>query len=90
MTKVGMAEAKAKLSELIDKVERGEEVVIARYGRPVVRLVQVEEGPKRRLFGALKGRIWMAPDWDAAMTEEELSEWYGKDAAGDTSSTPTS
>lgn len=90
MTKVGMAEAKAKLSELIDKVERGEEVVIARYGKPVVRLVQVDERPKQRLFGALKGQIWMAPDWDAPMTEEELSEWYGKDAAGDTSSTPTS
>jgi prevent-host-death family protein len=60
---MNVAEAKAKLSELIAAAERGEEVIIARGGTPVVRLVSVSasRGP-RRAFGALKAKYgWEGP-----------------------------
>jgi prevent-host-death family protein len=46
---VNVSEAKAKLSALLAAVERGEEVIIARYGKPIVRLVALEPPPKRQL-----------------------------------------
>ncbi len=90
MPTVGLAEAEAKLSELLDRAERGEEVVIARDGRPVAKLVQVAAAPRRQLIGTLKGQIWTAPDWDVPMSEEELAEWYGRAGEPGTSSTPIS
>ena len=53
MIEVGTYEAKTRLSELIDKVEAGETVVITRHGRPVVRLV-AEEGVRRARRGDLR------------------------------------
>jgi len=78
MPTVNMHEAKTQLSRLVDAALAGEEVVIARAGKPVVRLVPVEEKPAlpARQLGILRGKIWAAPDaWDP-MTEEELAEWY--------------
>lgn len=54
MTKVGMHEAKTRLSQLVHEVETGGEVVIARNGQPVARLVRIEPGPARG-FGAMSG-----------------------------------
>jgi prevent-host-death family protein len=64
MTLVTVTEAKANLSKLIAMVERGEEVVIGRAGKPVVKLSRAE--PKRRkvVLGALEGKIQMADDFD--------------------------
>ena|SRR5690349_15541029 len=76
MPTVNMHEAKTQLSRLVDAALAGEEVVIARAGKPAVRLVPVEEPLPRRQFGILKGKVWAAPDaWDP-MTEEELALWY--------------
>ncbi len=91
MATIGTAEAKAKLSELLDRVEKGEEIVIERYGKPVAKLVAA--GPavgRKSLIGAMEGRIWAAPDWDVPMTEEELSAWYEGSIEPGISSTPTS
>ena len=75
-TTVNMHEAKTQLSRLVDAALAGEEVVIARAGRPVVRLVPVKEPRPRRQPGVLRGKVWAAPDaWDP-MTEEELALWY--------------
>lgn len=71
---VNIHEAKTSLSKLIEAVKRGEEVVIARAGKPEVRLVPAESGleqPKRREFGAWKGKVWFAPDYDQADVEIE-------------------
>lgn len=71
---VNIHEAKTSLSKLIEAVKRGEEVIIARAGKPEVRLVAArpaEEKPKRRQFGAWKGKIWFAPDYDQADAEIE-------------------
>lgn len=75
-TTVNMHEAKTQLSRLVDAALAGEEVVIARAGKPAVRLVPVAEPSPRRRLGALAGKGWAAPDaWDP-MTEEELALWY--------------
>jgi prevent-host-death family protein len=66
MTSVGMHEAKTTLSKLVALAEAGEEVVIERRGMPVARLVAIEK-PKRsraHIRGSLKGKIWMADDFD--------------------------
>jgi len=55
-TQFSIHEAKTRLSQLIEQVEAGGDVVIARAGKPVVRLVQVEEEPKPRVLGQLAGR----------------------------------
>lgn len=59
-----VSQAKAQLSKLLAKVEAGEEIVIGRNGKPIAKLVPVT--PRRRDWkpGALKGTIWMAPDYD--------------------------
>ncbi len=59
-----IGEAKARLSDLVQRAELGEEVVIARGGRPAVRLVPVGSGRRTRRGGWLKGRIRVSPDFD--------------------------
>ena len=63
MTSVNIHEAKTRLSQLVAKVETGEDVVICRDGKPVAKLVRIQ--PKKRAkFGFMKGQIWMSPDFD--------------------------
>ena len=66
MTKYDIAEAKADLSELLQKAMLGEEVVIARDNQPMVRLVPVESLGRTRVPGSAKGKIIvMSSDFDA-------------------------
>ena len=60
---VNIAEAKARLSELVEKAASGEEIVIARDHRPVARLVPVGRGRAPRTPGSAKGQVWIAPDF---------------------------
>ena len=73
---VNVHEAKTHLSRLLADVERGGEVIIARAGRPIARLVAVEAAQKREL-GLARGKIWIAPDFDEPMPDEWLDEWEG-------------
>jgi prevent-host-death family protein len=76
-TIVNMHEAKSTLSKLVEKVAAGEEVVIAKAGKPVARLVRYEREP-RKLGGAWEGKVWMADDFDE--TDEELiALFYGSE-----------
>ena len=61
---VNVHEAKTHLSRLLERVERGEEVVIARAGKPVARLVSMEPAVRRGMWGKYKGQIWMSEDFD--------------------------
>lgn len=72
---VNVYEAKSKLSALLSRVEAGEDVVIARHGRPVARLVAVADRPARRTPGAWRNRVWIAEDFDEP-DEQSLREWY--------------
>ena len=60
MPEVGVRDAKARLSELLERVEAGEVLTLTRHGKPVARLVPIAE----RRPGLLKGRIGMTPDFD--------------------------
>jgi prevent-host-death family protein len=69
MEPVSVHEAKTHLSRLLQRVEAGEEVVIARSGHPIARLVPV--GPTRpRVPGRLKGAVSVSDDFDAPLPEE--------------------
>lgn len=64
MEPVSIHEAKTRLSELIARVEAGEEVVIRRRQTPVARLAPIEPARRDRRPGALKGKIKLADDFD--------------------------
>ncbi|TCF97740.1 antitoxin [Paraburkholderia strydomiana] len=77
MQTVNIHEAKSQLSRLIEAVVSGEEVVIAKAGTPVVRLVSVEQKPALRL-GLMKGRIRIADDFDAPLPDDVLASFEGR------------
>ena len=62
---VNIHEAKTHLSRLVERVAAGEEITIARAGRPVARLVPYRRRTEPRVPGLWKGRIKLADDWDA-------------------------
>lgn len=70
---MNIAEAKAKLSELIAAAEQGREVVIARGGHPVVRLIAVGRPTVR--IGIGDGLVSRVPDFLEPMSEDELRDW---------------
>lgn len=74
METVNIHDAKTHLSRLVERVEAGEEIVIARGGRPVARLVPLRTRTEPRPLGLLKGKIWMAPDWDAPEVNAAIAE----------------
>ena len=72
---MNIAEAKARLSELVAAAERGEEVVIARGGKPAVVLVSAaSRGPSFR-FGLAEGAVARIPDFLEPMDEDEAALW---------------
>jgi prevent-host-death family protein len=78
---VNIHEAKTQFSKLLQRVLTGEEVVIAKAGTPVARLVPFERQPVRRVPGSAKGKIWIAPDFDAPLPAEILDAFEGKEPA---------
>ena len=64
MVQFNVAEAKARFSELVQKAVSGEEVVIAKDNRPLLKLVPLAPVGRTRKPGTAKGRVWMAPDFD--------------------------
>lgn len=77
MTTVNIHEAKTNLSRLLAQVEAGDDVVIARNGKPVARLVAVEP-PAKREFGALRGRIKLDDSFFEPLPDDELDAWEGR------------
>jgi prevent-host-death family protein len=72
---VNIHEAKTHFSRLIQRVAAGEEITIARAGKPVARLVAVET--KTRPLGFAREEIWIADDFDAPLPDDLLKEFYG-------------
>jgi prevent-host-death family protein len=71
-----MHEAKTKLSQLVERAENGEDIVIARNGKPVARLVPVvTTNALATVHGALRGRIELAEDFDAL--PDDIAEAFG-------------
>ena len=79
MEKVQLHEAKARLSELVDRAQSGEEVVISRHGRAVAKLVGY--APKRgaRRLGLLRGKIKFHKGWDDPLPDDILAAFEGRE-----------
>lgn len=77
MQKVNIHEAKTRLSQLVERVESGEEIVIARAGRPVARLVPLAPRAGRRKLGLLDGRFRIPDDLNAPLPAKLLQAFHG-------------
>ncbi|MGD1069660.1 MAG: type II toxin-antitoxin system prevent-host-death family antitoxin [Bryobacteraceae bacterium] len=70
-----ISEAKAQLSALIAMVERGDEVILARSGKPVVKIVPYGGATRRRVPGSMEGEIRIAADFD--QLPDDMAEAFG-------------
>ncbi len=75
---INLYDAKTHLSELVERAAAGEEITIAKAGKPLARLVPLERRKPLRSPGALKGKIWIAPDFDDALPAEFLLDHASK------------
>ncbi len=75
--KFNVHEAKTHFSKLLDRVGNGEEIIIAKAGKPVARMVPVAERPTQRVAGSAKGKVVIASDFDAPLPEPIL-EAFGE------------
>jgi len=78
MTTLNIHAAKTHLSRLIEEVAEGEEVVIAKAGKPVARLVPIGKAPGKRKLGILKGRLHVPRDFDAPLPDEVIAAFEGR------------
>jgi prevent-host-death family protein len=72
---VNIHEAKTHLSRLLVRVERGEEIVIARGGRPIARLLPFQPPGRARVLGADRDVVRIADDFDAPLPDDLLAEF---------------
>ena len=68
-------QAKTHLSRLIERAERGEEVLIARGKQPVVRLIPLKKPAQKRQLGVFKGEFQIGPEFFESLPPEELDAW---------------
>jgi prevent-host-death family protein len=78
MDAVNIYEAKTQLSQLVDRAAAGEDVIVARHGKPLVRITKLQAEPRRIRFGAMKGRIRIAPDFDAPLPPDVQAAFEGR------------
>ena len=76
MKTVNIHASKTHLSSLLEEVAAGEEIIIAKAGKPLARLVPLEKPDVRKTFGMLKGKIWIGDDFDAPLPPE-IAEPFG-------------
>jgi prevent-host-death family protein len=77
METVNIHEAKTHLSRLVERVAAGEEIIIARSGRPIARLVPYAAPEQRRTFGRMRGKIHIADDFDGPLPDAVLADFHG-------------
>jgi prevent-host-death family protein len=76
MNTVNIHEAKTQLSRLIDRVARGETVVIAKAGKPLVKVVRLDAPPKSKRLGFMAGQIAVPDDFDQ-MESDTIVDLFG-------------
>ena len=74
---VNIHEAKTQLSRLVEQVEGGAEIVIARAGRPVARLAPLAPSVRGKQLGLLRGKIRVGADFDAPLPDDLLDAFEG-------------
>jgi prevent-host-death family protein len=78
MQTVNIHEAKTNLSRLVEEVAAGQEIIIAKAGKPMARLVPLDAAPKKRRLGLFKGQLNVPDDFDAPLPEEVLASFEGR------------
>jgi prevent-host-death family protein len=73
---INLYDAKTQLSRLVDRAADGEEIVIAKSGKPLARLVPIAKATRRKP-GVWKGRVWIAKDFDAPLPADILAGFEG-------------
>ncbi len=80
MQTINIHAAKTQLSRLVDKAAAGEEIIIARAGKPVARLVALATPPtlRKRVLGRLAGKLAVPADFDAPLPDDVLDAFEGR------------
>jgi prevent-host-death family protein len=78
MQTVNIHEAKTQFSRLVDAAASGEEIVIAKAGKPAARLVPMERVKATRRFGGLKGKVRIAEDFDEPLPDDVIAAFEGR------------
>jgi prevent-host-death family protein len=79
MAQFNIHDAKTNLSRIIERVERGEEIVISRAGTPVAKVVPLRRAVARVARGSLAGSLVLADDWDSSELNESIADDFGAD-----------
>ncbi len=75
METVTIHTAKTTLSQLLARVEAGEEIILARGKEPIAKLVPFQPAPPKRQFGALRGILSVGPEFFEPLSEQDLAAW---------------
>ncbi len=78
MRQVNIHEAKTHLSRLVEEAACGDEIIIAKAGKPLARLVAIDGDIHPRPCGLLKEKVWIADDFDAPLPEDLLQYFDGR------------
>ena len=78
MQTINIHEAKTRLSRLLEQVAEGEEIIIARAGKAIARLVPLDAPAKKHQLGLLKGKLNVPDDFDTPLADDELSRFEGR------------
>jgi prevent-host-death family protein len=77
MGAINIYDAKTRFSQLVDKAAAGEDVVISRNGKPLVRLTRLAESTRQVRFGLLAGKVKLADDFDAPLPDSVVAAFEG-------------
>lgn len=77
MTIVNIYEAKTQLSKYAERASKGEEIILARNGHPLCRLVPLKTEKQPIRFGTLRGKVWIAGDFDAPLPDDVIAGFEG-------------
>ena len=78
MESVNIYDAKTRLSQLVDRAAAGEDVIVSRNGKPLVRITQLTAAKRGVTFGVLKGKVKIAADFDAPLPDDVLAGFEGR------------
>jgi prevent-host-death family protein len=78
MESVNIYDAKTRLSQLVDKAASGEDVVVSRNGKPLVRITRLDDRKRSIKFGVLKGKLTVPQDFDVPLPDEVLRGFQGR------------
>ena len=78
MTIVDILDAEGRFLQLVEEAASGNDVVVSRRGKPLARITRLSVAKRRIKFGVLKGKITIAPDFDAPLLADVLSGFEGR------------